>query len=776
MTHAADTTTRSRRARRSWHDLFDLVDVAFVIALSSLALLGLAPTFTGWSFLVVGVTGVLIGAGVTLLVRTLGWPPIAAVVIALVAFFLLGGPLTLRSQGDSALLPVGSTVSSLADQAIFGWKDMLTTLPPVDGDGPLLVLPWLLGLVGGTLGVMLTRIESGPAPLRAALALLAPAGLLATVILVGVRHPQSLVIQGVAFAVLCLSWLALRAQRASAGVREGTAGARRTLTAVALLAVAGLLAAPVASLFTGGDDERVVLRNYVEPPFDIGRYASPLAAFRRYVDLGDKKRNLDSPTNLYDRELFTVAGPPAGTRVRMATLDHYDGMVWGAANDTVLGVQDDSFQRVSSTIANPIEGEEVEATITLGEGYSGVWLPTIGGLQSMRFETGDPDTKAASFRYNLATSTAVVPSGLHVGDSYSFTAVVPDDSLDAGDGTTGAVGAAAEAAAFLETQAAAWSEGANTPMEQVLAVAAHLRTEGKYSDGVKPNERIYPPGHGVHRLGDQFANSSMIVGNDEQYAAAMALLANRIGVPARVVMGAVIPEGGVVTGRDVSAWVELRAADGTWRTLDTDEFMSDNAPAEQPPQNDQQLTGSVVPPPAPIPPPSTVGEQTDADLKSRKNKRRADEEEDGLLPDVPGWVGFLAKYVGLPLLVVALVLGAIVLAKSIRRRRRRAAERTSARIVGAWRELVDHARDLGQPVPVGAVATRREQSAHITSAEAAQLARKADSHVFGPSDPDAEVASGFWTRIDEERRALSAAVDRRRRWLAAINLTTFRRR
>ena len=33
-----------------------------------------------------------------------------------------------------------------------------------------------------------------------------------------------------------------------------------------------------------------------------------------------------------------------------------------------------------------------------------------------------------------------------------------------------------------------------------------------------------------------------MVGNDEQYAALMALLANRIGVPARVVLGRVVPE------------------------------------------------------------------------------------------------------------------------------------------------------------------------------------------------------------------------------------------
>ena len=88
-------------------------------------------------------------------------------------------------------------------------------------------------------------------------------------------------------------------------------------------------------------------------------------------------------------------------------------------------------------------------------------------------------------------------------------------------------------------------------MERVFAIADHLTTEGRYSDGVAAAEKIYHPGHNVNRLGDEFANAPIMVGNDEQYAAIMALLANNVGVPARVVMGAVVPEDGVIEGRDV---------------------------------------------------------------------------------------------------------------------------------------------------------------------------------------------------------------------------------
>ncbi|QIK75405.1 transglutaminase-like domain-containing protein [Nocardioides piscis] len=379
---------------------------------------------------------------------------------------------------------------------------------------------------------------------------------------------------------------------------------------------ASALALPASALVTGGDDdERLVARAWVEPPFDIGRYPSPLAGFRKYVDL----RPGDDPTNVFTKTLFTVRGVPAGTRVRIAAMDTYDGMVWGASNDALPGeAAADSFQRVSSTIDNPAEGEDVEAEVTIGEGHSGVWLPTVGALRGIEFGLGEPDRKAESFRYNLATSTAVVPSGLRAGDTYSFKAVQPPAEVDQDTLAAAAVTALPPGTGFLTEPANDWSKEATTPMGRVLAIADHLKSEGKYSDGVTKAEQVYHPGHNLRRLSDEFINDEQMVGNDEQYAAVMALLAQEVGVPARVVLGAVVPEGGVVTGAEVEAWVELQAADGTWRTLPADRFMSKEPPAEKLPESKTPMSGTIVPPPAPIPPPSDAGEQSDADLKERK--------------------------------------------------------------------------------------------------------------------------------------------------------------
>jgi hypothetical protein len=771
-TSATGTRTRVRPHtllpdRHAW------VDMGFTLALAAVALTAFGSSFTGSAYLVLGLLGTVIAIVVTHLTRAAGWPMISAVVICLVLFFLLGGPLCLRSLGDTYTLPSAGTLARVTDQAVFGWKDLLTTLPPVDGDGPLLVLPWLAGMVAGLVGSALAQLPVRRAWLAALLPVAGMTVVLSGAILLGVRHPQSLVVQGAVFTALALAWLAIRARRASAAVHGGSTSYVRGVGAVVMLGLAALLALPASALFVGDDSERAVARSWVEPPFDIGRYPSPLAGFRRYVDLKGEA----NPANVYDKTLLDIEGVPAGTRVRFAAMDRYDGMVWGATDDALAGPADDSFQRVSSTIDNPVEGKEVDATVTLGEGWSGVWLPTVGALRSMDFQTGDARAKAEVFRYNLATSTAVVPTGLREGDTYSFTAVVPDDALDKTTVASSAPVPPPVGTDFLEQPAREWTGRATTPIERARAIAEHLRTEGKYSDGVRRSEQVYHPGHSVQRLSAGFVQARQMVGNDEQYAALMALLAGQVGVPARVVLGAEVPEDGVVTGKDVSAWVELRAADGSWRTLPTEAFMSDEPPADQLPETNTPMTGTVVPPPAPIPPPSDAGDQSDADLKERKaDKKKADAEEDeeSVVAQLPAWVRVVATYVGGPLLVVLLLVGGVVGLKLLRRRRRRNAAAVSARFVGAWRELVDHARDLGQPVPLGPTVTRREQSGAIGSERAPDLARRADGFVFGPATPGAEAATAYWETVDAERRSMSRSVGRRQRLLAAVNLRSLR--
>ncbi len=79
------------------------------------------------------------------------------------------------------------------------------------------------------------------------------------------------------------------------------------------------------------------------------------------------------------------------------------------------------------------------------------------------------------------------------------------------------------------------------------------------------------PGHGYWRLTEML--DKQLVGDDEQYAVAMALMLAKIGVPARVVMGfrpaAADPATEIaVTGKDVRAWVEVPFDGFGWVAFD----------------------------------------------------------------------------------------------------------------------------------------------------------------------------------------------------------------
>ena len=77
--------------------------------------------------------------------------------------------------------------------------------------------------------------------------------------------------------------------------------------------------------------------------------------------------------------------------------------------------------------------------------------------------------------------------------------------------------------------------GEDTAGAQAQALVAQLKDSGWFSHGLTGD---YPslPGHGSYRINALLAGSAM-VGDSEQYASAMALMARELGLPSRVVMG-----------------------------------------------------------------------------------------------------------------------------------------------------------------------------------------------------------------------------------------------
>jgi len=737
----------------------DLVDAGFLAAMCVLALVGFRTTYDGWTFLLIGVAGLLLGILVGHLANALRQPMITVAVLTVAVFFLLGGTVVLRQ------LPTASTLRGLADVGVNGWKQLLTTLPPVDGSGPLLAIPYILGLLCGSGGFTLARRVS-----RSAAPVFGPAAVLAAVILLGTGQPAAQLLQGVVFGCLALCWSAVRGARVRLAARNGSGRVARLVTGATLLAVASATAAIAGPLVAGGHD-RMVLRSYIAPPVDLGEYPSPLVGFRKYT----KDAN-----QLWDQTLFTVSGLPQGSAIRIATLDDYTGSVWAATNGArtdgarTEGVQHNSFQRVGSRIYQSGNGQEVTLHVTIGPAYAAsddinAWLPTAGRMTGIEFAGDRGPRNVNGFRYNLGTSSGVVRDRLGAGDAYTVrtvldtAAAIPEDAQPFGRPWL-----SESASSFVGSRAAKWAGDVVGTGARLRAVAAYLRDNGAYSSG-GPGETEYLPGHSLGRL-TAFLNAKRPVGDDEQYAAAFALIANNLGMPARVVLGAVPAADGTVRGQDVHPWVEIHLADGSWAPIPHTEFMPDTSkkPDQQPPQQVENTAAAVVPPPNTVRSPDSLTDSSQVDGSGQPSVAPPPRRW-----QLPGWAVAALTWGGPPLLVVLLVASTLVGLKARRRRNRRTRGTPVNRFAAGWREIVDHARDLGAVVPPGQ--TRREEAVTLAALPVGHLAAAADATVFGPGDPPPQAAAEYWVAVDSARRQLSRGVGRWRRLRAAVSVRSLRR-
>ena len=764
---AASSLDRSKLLKPSRDDL---VDGAFVFGLTVLALIGFRTTFSGSTYLLVGVAGLVLGILVAHIANVRNQPAIVVAAMAIAVFFLLGGALALRAQAAAGILPTVGTTRGLADVGIHGWKELLTTLPPVDSSGPLLAIPYILGLVGGAGGFAAARRSRS-----AALPALAPLAVLIAVILLGTAKPAAQLLQGAVFGVAALGWIGIRGARTQAPVESGSGRRSRAATAAALIGVTAVAAALLGPSLPGGGTKRVVLRSYVTPPFDMSQFPSPLVGFRKYTDQGTDTRS----NNLHDQTLFTVDGLPDGSYIRIATLDAYDGAVWGATSGTLstgAGQPPDTFERVGTSIDTDAGGPTVTLKVTVAEAYASstdvnAWLPIAGSATSVQFSGPNRAAHAAQFRYNRSTDQGVVPDRLKDGDVVVVNAHVgPSDVAEAEPIPAtalpyGSPNMDAGSYSFTAPQATKWSTGVSGTVPQVLAVAKYLVDHGAYSDG-KGDESQYLPGHSLRRLSSDFLNDKQPVGNDEQYAAAFALLSNQLGLPARVVLGAVPQPGGVVQGKDVHAWVEVHLADGGWVSIPRSQFMPPTSvtPTKTLPQSTTSKAASVVPPPNPAKPPSALAQALqDNSLSNHSATAKA---SSGW--QIPGFILATARWIGPPVLIVTAICGLILGLKELRRRRRRRLGTPAMRVSGGWQEAVDYGRDLGVPVPIGQ--TRREDSAMLADFGVTDLAATADRAVFGPGEPDDDEADGYWQSVDDWRRTTARDLGRWQRWRVALSL------
>jgi hypothetical protein len=720
-----------------------LSDLVLLAGLCVLALLVLRTTYGGTGYLVSGGAGIATGLVLSYAGAALRVPAPVVALATVAAYFLVG----LAVPGPRSLAGLVSLTGN-------GWKQLLTTLPPVGDTGPLLGIPFLLGLVAAALGGSLAlRCKPSFAPLGA------PAALLAATILIGTPTAPTLLL-GAAFVAVAVGWASLRHHRTRPTVQHGARQTSRIALGLAMLALAAFGASAIGpGLPLAKANTRLVLRNYVHPPFDLQQYPSPLAGFRKYTKNGP----------LYGKTLFTESGLPEGAPLRIATMTTYDGKVWGTGDPTLSTASTATFQRVGTSITTSGSGTPASVTVHVAAGYDDAWVPTAGQLSKIRFSAKG---YGGAFRYNLATDTGVVPQRVHAGDIVTMGALVPPVAPDPSHATPfGAPEISPDMVAFIADAVGKWTNRVTGTWPQVLAIARHLRETGKYSDGTG-DEAQYLPGHSVGRL-TAFLSGPQLVGDDEQYAAIFALMANYLGVPTRVVLGALPEPGGVIKGKDVHAWVEVHVANGDWLEIPTSEFMPDTSkkPDKIPPQEQQNTSAAVVPPPNSVRPPSSLDspdqQQTRVDHRTRNNHPAA---TGGF--HIPHALILAGTYGGLPILALAFACLTIVGAKGLRRKRRRRRGLPSTQVAAGWREIVDYARDLGRPVPAGQ--TRAEEARSLGQLGLTPLAASADAVVFGPGQPSSDAAAWYWLEIERTRRQIGRGLTRWQRLRAAISLRSLR--
>lgn len=729
------------------------------VALLVPGVIAFQPTFGGIGGYVAPLAGVLLGAGVAIGGQLLRLRFGYRVLALLACYLLVGGPVVVPDATAFGFLPTLDSLRRLSLLTFQGWEDLLTVATPAgDFSGPA-AAPFLSGLIFGAAMAGVVVATSA-----VALPLLLPVGFLALAIAFGTRTAPHAPWLGAVLGAGALIWLVghrlAKSRQASASIlvrrNHGASQLMRSALAASLVIALASGLAVTANHLTGTLANRQVLRDNIVPPLNLQEYASPLMKYRLYE--GTQKEEV----------LFEVRGMPAGTRLRLAVLESYDGNVFNVSQDA------QQYLRAGRELPIAPSGESTTAEIRV-VGYNGVWVPTFGDSRRVEFSGENAGQEAKGLHFNAAANQALTTARLRAGSTYRL-AAVPLITLD--DAALNAINKAgigraqkAEVARVPDVLARAatdWTAEAGSAYQQVAAIAAKLREEGFYSDG---SDGFSRSGHTSERL-NTLLESPQWIGDDEQYATAMALMVNQLGIPARVVMGFHPLEGEPpadlweVTGTEAHVWVEANLDGAGWvafdPTPDRDQVPKTEVPLPKP-----------KPKPQVDPPPNPPERLPDEIIVPDEDAANVDEEDEPETDLSWLWTALIWAGVGLGTATLAATPFLVILALKRRRARHRATSGDlSDQLVGAWDEVIDTARDIGHPVVT--TETRRESAVRLSErfpqVDVTPLARRLDSSLFAPVELHGHLHEAAWNHSKELRKGLLATVPWHRR--AAVTFST----
>lgn len=770
MSAPTETATAAARVAPRRLALRVGVDVAVVVVLTGIGTVGLSTAFTDLGYVLAGLGGIIVGTAVALVCARYRIGALPTLAIAIVAYFLLGSAFAIPEQAIARVIPSPSSLSGLAIGAVFGWADLVTLRAPVSLPYYVNAVPyaacWVVTLVSVTLAARWLS-EKRRTVGRSALLLVGPTLIYLAGVLLGTDQPYYAAVRGIAFAAISLAWLGwrrVRGPRLAVGARSPVL--RRKLAGTAIIVAAAILIGGVGgTVLAPTPGQRFVLRDEVQPPFEPLDYPTPLGGFRRYT------KTLD------DTDLLRVSGIASGQLLRLATLDDYSGVIWGVAGAKSVTDASGAFRLIGRTVPTPAlftEGGTSRIAVTV-LGYQGVWIPDVGYPTSFAFG-GSPRADVQDVRYNSATGTSVLTTGLLRGQTYTLTSesqkVPSDAALRRVPTASLSLPPAEDVPDVVAAKAADIMGKKSARIDQLRTLEQYLKTKGYFSHGTASDMAPSRAGHGADRMAEMITRSHM-VGDQEQYASLFALMARSQQIPARVVMG-FAPEGvknrtAVLTGDDVTAWVEVPFKDVGWvpffPTPDNPDVPQDQVPK---PQDEPQ--------PQVRQPPRTPNQKDDLITPVEIN----DKKKDGAPPFVlPAWVVALGLSILIP---AAIVFGPMLVVAVIKRRRRdrRRGAPPDAAVAGAWDELVDRLNELGhtppQRVTRGAAADRLGPQLPAESAGGVVLlARTTDEAVFSGRDVTPDAVSAAWDGAERVVRGATEEATRSRRLLSRYRLASARR-
>jgi len=747
--------------------------LAIVVTLATASTVGLHSITADWSFVLPALIGAVAAAAA--FVAALRWDLLPGETLALaVALFVLTGVLTV-SVVVAGEIPTPSSVGDFFDGLIRAWADLLSAVSPADLTPRLSVAPFAIAWFGTIVGCALLRWSRLPAaPVIGPLA-----GLALTVLLTDEDRVLSIVV-GAAIAVgALLLGVLLDPRRSAIAGMDGAADheTMETTTSVApharmiragMVLVAVAVLAPVVGprLPLADANERYDLRDQVVPPWDPLSLPSPLVQLKAQL-----------AAEVEDEVVFEVESDTPLTRWSTAAMTSYDGVVWTVADPRDPATD---FRPVSARLPDPdvqpLSDPTTSATVTIGA-LPGPWLPVPGEARQIDFdESSSPDgstsddAPAPTLVQNQRSNTLAVTEGVHDGMTYTVSALAEPDRTDEElrAATIDVTPAGVDLEALppqIRNLAADVTEGIDHGWGQVAAIRDLFHDEGFYDKTTR-----VPPGHSYYRLAQFLADPEQIVGYEEQYAAAAALIGRIAELPVRVVVGYEIEPDRYVDGvaevrsGDASAWIEVRVDGVGWVPVSVSPPRSREPDAETAVASEDQVATPNPPPPPQVPPDVDVfTENQELEEPVEDDDKDDDEQDETAAGGGIGTLGWVAIGTSGILVLLLAAGGAVVVWKRGRTRRRRHAADPADRIAGAWLELTDRYGEAGvttphRATPLEAVRSLAEADAAAADNEAALtgLARHVDRAAYARTGPPPEAATSAWRYSDQAVDALLA--------------------